>query len=430
MGIASRSPVETLCDAAGETETSDDAGRNLVQLVVPRTDQTPCHTPQPAPHRAAGADRRAGGRRRRRLGRPLRTTGGGAAPARRRRCPGAHHLGGTEAGFHRSRGQDAPGIADRCRHHRARWRRRHLRARHADRGVQLPDRPGLPPTGEVDAATLGALNAAPAARPRRRRRWRSGTQSPEVKALQEALIRFGVYLPKGANGIFDASTQRGIRNFQVVERSAGERCARSGDDGSSRRRRTGAAPAAAVTPAANPSVGLRMGSQGSLVKALQQALINAGITLKGGADGSFGAATKAALVSYQNANGLSASGTVDEATAAKLGLGGAAPAPAPTASANPYAGLEAGRTGRSRQGPAAGADQHRTRAARRGRRFVRCGDEVGPDPLPEGQRHRADRCAHRSRGRRARPHAGRTRRHRRRSPTRSATPCTANAATG
>ena len=36
-----------------------------------------------------------------------------------------------------------------------------------------------------------------------------GTQSAAVKALQEALIRFGVYLPKGANGIFDASTQRG-----------------------------------------------------------------------------------------------------------------------------------------------------------------------------------------------------------------------------
>ena len=69
-----------------------------------------------------------------------------------------------------------------------------------------------------------------------------------------------------------------------------------------------------------------MGAQGALVKALQQALLNAGITLKGGADGSFGSATKAALVSYQNANGLSASGTVDDATAAKLGLGAAATA--------------------------------------------------------------------------------------------------------
>ena len=90
------------------------------------------------------------------------------------------------------------------------------------------------------------------------------------------------------------------------------------------------APASAAPAArrrANPSVGLRMGAQGALVKGLQQALINAGITLRGGADGSFGAATKAALVSYQNANGLSASGTVDDATAAKLGArcGTAAP---------------------------------------------------------------------------------------------------------
>ena len=95
----------------------------------------------------------------------------------------------------------------------------------------------------------------------------------------------------------------------------------------------GAAPAAApaapaATAAPNPSVGLKIGAQGTLVKSLQRALINSGITILGGADGSFGAATKAALTAYQGANGLTASGTVDEATAAKLGLGAAAAAPA------------------------------------------------------------------------------------------------------
>ncbi len=169
-----------------------------------------------------------------------------------------------------------------------------------------------------------------------------GTQSDAVKALQEALIRFGVYLPKGANGTFDASTQRGIRNFQSWN---GLPVSGVVDAATSARLEIGA-PASGAT-SANPSVGLRMGAQGSLVKGLQQALINVGITLKGGADGSFGAATKAALVSYQNANGLSASGTVDEATAAKLGLGTAAAAApaAPTASGNPYAGLKLGAQG-------------------------------------------------------------------------------------
>jgi peptidoglycan hydrolase-like protein with peptidoglycan-binding domain len=205
---------------------------------------------------------------------------------------------------------------------------------------------GLSPTGEVDAATQTALTAAPAAASGTASAMAIGTQSPEVKALQEALIRFGVHLPKGANGIFDASTQRGIRNFQswnglpvsgVLDAATTARLAIGVA--------TPSAPAATPT-APNPSVGLRMGAQGALVKGLQQALLNAGITLKGGADGSFGSATKAALVSYQNANGLTASGTVDDATAAKLGLGAAAaPAAAPTASANPYAGLSVGAQG-------------------------------------------------------------------------------------
>ena len=212
---------------------------------------------------------------------------------------------------------------------------------------------GLPPTGEVDAATQSGARRVRLRRrtPGPRARIAIGTQSPEVKALQEALIRFGVYLPKGANGIFDASTQRGIRNFQswnglpvtgvldaATTRTSRGRCRSAGGTCCERRR----------PPAPNPSVGLRMGVQGALVKGLQQALLNAGITLKGGADGPSAAATKAALVSYQNANGLSASGTVDEATAAKLGLGAAAPpaAPAaPTASANPYAGLTVGAQG-------------------------------------------------------------------------------------
>ena len=205
---------------------------------------------------------------------------------------------------------------------------------------------GLPATGEVDSATLSALTAAPAASAGSANAFAIGTQSAEVKSLQESLLRFGVYLPKGANGIFDASTQRGIRNFQTWN---GLPVTGTLDAATTARLAVGApAPAAAVTPAApNPSVGLRMGSQGTLVKGLQQALINAGIALKGGADGSFGAATKVALVAYQNANGLTPSGTVDEATAAKLALGAAAPAApaAPAASGNPYAGLTIGAQG-------------------------------------------------------------------------------------
>jgi peptidoglycan hydrolase-like protein with peptidoglycan-binding domain len=137
---------------------------------------------------------------------------------------------------------------------------------------------GLAPTGVVDAATLSALTTAPAATSGTVSAMTIGTQSPEVKALQEALIRFGVYLPKGANGIFDAATQRGIRNFQSWN---GLPVSGVLDAATTARLAVGAAapaaPAASATPtAANPSIGLRMGAQGALVKGLQQALMNAG----------------------------------------------------------------------------------------------------------------------------------------------------------
>jgi murein DD-endopeptidase MepM/ murein hydrolase activator NlpD len=53
---------------------------------------------------------------------------------------------------------------------------------------------------------------------------------------------------------------------------------------------------------------------------VQQALVNAGITVKGGVDGVFGAATTVALRTYQATNGLAVTGRADYATALKLGL--------------------------------------------------------------------------------------------------------------
>ena len=54
------------------------------------------------------------------------------------------------------------------------------------------------------------------------------------------------------------------------------------------------------------------------VAALQEALNKHGAKLK--VDGMMGGKTKAALKKYQKANGLKASGMVDDATKAKLGL--------------------------------------------------------------------------------------------------------------
>ena len=65
-------------------------------------------------------------------------------------------------------------------------------------------------------------------------------------------------------------------------------------------------------------VGLRQGATGADVVALQNALLDAGVKVPGGADGFFGPATKSALTAYQSRSGLTTSGEVDEATAAAL----------------------------------------------------------------------------------------------------------------
>ena len=206
---------------------------------------------------------------------------------------------------------------------------------------------GLPPTGEVDSATLAALTPATAAA------LSAGTgdlalgaQGAAVTALQQALTASGVFVPGGPDGVYGAATQTAVKNFQRWNGLGVTGVA----DAATLAKLTavaGAAPAAApaASAAPNPSVGLKIGAQGTLVKSLQRALINSGISILGGADGSFGAATKAALTAYQGANGLAASGTVDEATAAKLGLGAAAAPAAPAATGNPYVGLKAGAQG-------------------------------------------------------------------------------------
>jgi murein DD-endopeptidase MepM/ murein hydrolase activator NlpD len=63
---------------------------------------------------------------------------------------------------------------------------------------------------------------------------------------------------------------------------------------------------------------------------LQKALIRAGYSFAGGADGIFGSATAGAVMKFQRAKGLRVTGKVDQATAVALGLQSMpTPAPAP-----------------------------------------------------------------------------------------------------
>ena len=230
-------------------------------------------------------------------------------------------------------------------------------------------RKGLPATGTVDGATAAALGLSqPTATPAATGGAASGApvfgaKGPAVAELQRALMATGVYVPGGADGVFGPATRTAVSNFQRWNSLAVTGVV---DAATSSRLKLGTtpAPAAPAAPAKQPAAappttsgftGMSVGARGDNVKALQRALIAAGVTVRGGADGIFGPMTKTALQTYQRANGLSATGSLDAASIAKLGLGtGGTPAPAPKPAPKPapapspsakYVGLKIGATG-------------------------------------------------------------------------------------
>ena len=90
---------------------------------------------------------------------------------------------------------------------------------------------------------------------------------------------------------------------------------------------------ASLNPDVIPWASLRLGDVGPTVAEVQQALTDAGVAIVGGADGVYGELTAQAVAEFQQARGLTATGTVDEPTAVSLGVHGgrdtaAEPAPA------------------------------------------------------------------------------------------------------
>lgn len=167
-----------------------------------------------------------------------------------------------------------------------------------------------------------------------------GEVSESVKSLQTALLKNGFTLVGGVDGTFSPRTRATLRSFQKV---VGLKATGKLD------RKTAkvlglltAAPVAApvvapvpapvatpvVTPAPAPVVVLTfttetlpvIGAKGEPVAMLQNALILAGVEVKGGADGVFGAGTKNSIIAFQKAKNIVATGKVDVDTAIELGL--------------------------------------------------------------------------------------------------------------
>ncbi|MEY3616425.1 MAG: hypothetical protein RLZZ518_1428, partial [Actinomycetota bacterium] len=133
-----------------------------------------------------------------------------------------------------------------------------------------------------------------------------GDESDDVVRLQQAMVVRGFTLKGGIDGVFSPRTQATLRNMQ---KAVGLRVTGTVDERTARF--LGLITVARLTPETLP----KSGDTGDAVWSVQQALINKGVAVKGGADAHFGLATIVALSTYQSRNGLAVTKTLDHATA-------------------------------------------------------------------------------------------------------------------
>lgn len=136
----------------------------------------------------------------------------------------------------------------------------------------------------------------------------SGSSGTKVRTMQNRLIELG-WLQGKANGEYDAATETAVKAFQKKAGVWSDGIA--GPDTlkllySDKAPRTG-------TAASSTGATLEMGSEGSAVRALQERLKKLGY-LKGSVDGSYGEATRTAVLAFQQTNGLTADGKAGNAT--------------------------------------------------------------------------------------------------------------------
>ena len=183
---------------------------------------------------------------------------------------------------------------------------------------------------------------------------RLGETSPDVTRLQQAIVARGFTLRGGITGNFNEATRTALRNLQKVAgfRPTGRVDARTakflgiGDVVVPAKNAAATVVQAAVKPVAQPAapvVMFKLGDRNETVRQIQQAMLRDGIGLRGGADGIFGAGTRAAVGEFQKRRGLPITGDVDQATMSAITAmtPSAAPAPAPVAApaAAPAAGI-------------------------------------------------------------------------------------------
>ncbi len=193
---------------------------------------------------------------------------------------------------------------------------------------------GLEVTGRVNEATAQALastaadkSAAAASNPYSQLvGLRPGALGGAVEALQQRLLDLGVQVRGGVDGIFGPATANSLKAFQTQRGLNADGVVDAATAAALNAAPAAAAPTTDESPAvevvADGRVGFAVyGEKGQRVTELQTALVAAGVTLRGGVDGDFGAATASAVMSFQRSAGLGVTGVVNQATADALGIG-------------------------------------------------------------------------------------------------------------
>lgn len=139
-----------------------------------------------------------------------------------------------------------------------------------------------------------------------------GSAGTKVRTLQQRLIQLG-WMQGKATGTFDAATQTAVKAFQKKADLWDDGVA---GPGTLKILYSDKAPKTS-TAASSTGETLEMGMNGTAVRALQNQLKKLGY-LKGSVDGSFGEATRSAVVAFQQNNGLTADGKAGTATLNKV----------------------------------------------------------------------------------------------------------------
>lgn len=156
-----------------------------------------------------------------------------------------------------------------------------------------------------------------------------GNKGDAVLAVQRALAAAGMQVKGGIDGSFGSGTTATLAAFQTLKGLPSTGLLDPATAAALGLIAPAAAPTTTVAPAAVSAAAVptmtsttlpSRGNRGDNVRALQNALVAAGIEVKGGADGVFGGATFVALQKYQTANGLEVTGKLTPPTAIKLGL--------------------------------------------------------------------------------------------------------------